>query len=334
MQTQINKQERATPGRSLPVFLSTPTTAQLNALTLTLDDLSVGSSIKPEWLAAGFESPITSFQNWGNSIYHGLATELTRRFSNGLQLKAAYTWSHAIDDSTADLFATILSPRRAQSFNDRQAERASSALDRRHRLTATWYYESQWLNGHSNWAMKNLAGNWILSGTYTAESPEMATVQSGLDANLNGDTAGDRAVINVAGLDGVGSPVTALTNSAGAIVGYLATNPNARYIAAAAGVYPNAGRNTIPMKGINNWDFTMVKKFTVLEGKTLQFTGTFYNLFNHPQFAPGAISSALASGTDAVSRAFLNPALPAFFDSTQYFDSHPRSITLGMRFQF
>ena len=70
--------------------------------------------------------------------------------------------------------------------------------------------------------MRNLVGNWIFSGTYTAESPQYATVQSGLDSNMNVDSAPDRAIVNPGGVDRTGSDVEALTNSAGQTVGYLA----------------------------------------------------------------------------------------------------------------
>ena len=59
----------------------------------------------------------------------------------------------------------------------------------------------------------------------------------------------------------LGSGVTALKNSAGATVAYLANNPNARYITAGIGALPNAGRNTILMPGINNFDLSLAKKF-------------------------------------------------------------------------
>ena len=44
-----------------------------------------------------------------------------------------------------------------------------------------------------------MVGNWNASGTYTYETPEYATVQSGIDSNLNNDSAGDRAIVNPAG---------------------------------------------------------------------------------------------------------------------------------------
>ena len=34
---------------------------------------------------------------------------------------------------------------------------------------------------------------------YTYESPQYATVQSGVDSNLNNDSAGDRAIVNPTG---------------------------------------------------------------------------------------------------------------------------------------
>ena len=122
-----------------------------------------------------------------------------------------------------------------------RAEWASSALDRRQRLTFTPIYDFKpFQNG--NWLMKNIVGNWNISGTYTFQSPEYATVQSGVDSNLNGDSAGDRAIINPAGAANVGSGVTAY-NAAGqvvaagnaGIVAYVANNPNARYIVAGVG---------------------------------------------------------------------------------------------------
>ena len=60
---------------------------------------------------------------------------MNKRYSHNFSYMAAYTWSHNFDDSTATNFSTILSPRRAQDFQNMRAEWASSALDRRHRFT-------------------------------------------------------------------------------------------------------------------------------------------------------------------------------------------------------
>ena len=60
-------------------------------------------------------------------------------------------------------------------------------------------------------------GNWNIAGTYTFQSPEYATVQSGVDSNLNNDTAGDRAIVNPAGAANTSSGVNGI-NAAGQVV--------------------------------------------------------------------------------------------------------------------
>ncbi len=55
--------------------------------------------------------------------------------------------------------------------------------------------------------MKNVVGNWQLAPIYTYESPEYGTVQSGVDTNVNGDAAGDRAIFNPFGIANTGTGV-------------------------------------------------------------------------------------------------------------------------------
>lgn len=336
-QSMANIQPVVTPNRTLPTFMQRPSQAELNGLSLTLDDLvadfNAGGFYVPRYLDAGFTNILFAFPNRGNSVYHGLATELTRRFSKGLLFKGAYTWSHNIDDSTADLFSTLLNPRRPQDFQDMRAERSSSALDRRHRFSFNWVYESQWLRNHSSWFLRNLIGNWVLSGTYIAESAQLATVQSGLDSNMNLDSAPDRALVNPAGTDRVGSDIEPLRNDLGQIVGYLALNPNARYIKAGRGVYPTGGRNTLPMRGINNWNLGFTKRFAITEHKAFEFRTDMYNAFNHPQYTPGSINTVVATSTSAT-RNHLIPGHELFNDPTRVFGSKPRSIQLVARFTF
>jgi hypothetical protein len=300
----------------------------------------------------GFTSTITWWPPIGNSFYHGFATQLTRRFSGGLYFVGAYTWSHNIDDSTATHFSTFLTPRREQDFLNLRNDKASSALDRRHRLTLSWDYQSQWLSNASSWFAKNVLGNWRFTGTYTYESPEFVTVQSGQDSNLNGDTAGDRVFFNPAGNRNRGSDITPLCKSSlpstlrctiststlaqvePYIVGYLANDPTAAYIKAGLGVYPNSGRNTLPTRPIDNFDMSFGKRFSVREGQTLEFRGDFSNIFNHPQYTPGYVSSVRKNDTYTTTRSFLIPGSPDFGRWDQIFNSNARSVQLAVRYTF
>ena len=335
VQQQIDKTNTpVTPDRTLPTYLSAPSQAALDSLTLTLAQLQAISPFTPAYAAAGFKSNITAFMPVGNSLYHGLATQVTRRFARGFQLIGSYTWSHNIDDSTASHFSTVLTPRREQDFGNLREDRASSALDRRQRLTASWLWETPWMKSSTNWVMKNVVGNWRFVGTYTAESGELATAQSLQDSNLNGDSAGDRTVINPTGNALLGSNVTALKNSAGATVAYLATNPNARYIRAGLGVFPNAGRNTLQMPGINNFDLSIGKKFNITEQKTIELRADAANAFNHPQFTPGFVNSVKLTTFNSGDRTYLGPQNSNFQAWNQTFGSSARSMQLALKFVF
>src|SRR5207244_2100634 len=135
VQERINKQPKVTQTDFLPTYLQAPSQATLDSLSMTLAKIQAKSSIVSQFLGAGFTNPIVEFSPIGNSTYHGMALQLNRRMSNGLQFITAYTWSHLIDDSTADFFTTRLTPRRPEDFTNLRRDRATSALDRRHRLT-------------------------------------------------------------------------------------------------------------------------------------------------------------------------------------------------------
>ncbi len=89
--------------------------------------------------------------------------------------------SHAIDDSTADVFSTYVTPRRPQDCANLQIEKSSSALDHRNRFTGAVVYYVASVQERSNWYMRNLVGNWDISPIYTYQTGTLATVQSGVD---------------------------------------------------------------------------------------------------------------------------------------------------------
>ncbi|RPJ56724.1 MAG: TonB-dependent receptor, partial [Acidobacteria bacterium] len=123
----------------------------------------------------GFNIPeALLLQNSGNSIYHGLQLNLTRRFWRGFQLNGAYTWSKSIDTSSADPGSTAGGGRpdvpnvgfvvQGNQF-DRGSNRAVSDFDRPHRFSLSFVYDvpvfgatSRWLNG------------WQISGFVQAQS--------------------------------------------------------------------------------------------------------------------------------------------------------------------
>jgi hypothetical protein len=52
----------------------------------------------PLYAPTGSQFQHTTYESIGSSIYHGLTTSLTKRYSSGLQFQVNYTWSKTIDD--------------------------------------------------------------------------------------------------------------------------------------------------------------------------------------------------------------------------------------------
>jgi hypothetical protein len=360
------------PGFNIPTYITPPSPAQVAALTTALgsNDAScntpggnplcpagVGDEVgtmlygyedtgtgpggfyDPNYLNAGFFSPITSFQPWGASTYHGLATQVQRRLSNGLMFQGAWTWSHLIDNSTADFHSTDISPRRPQDFRDLSAERANSILDHAHRITMAVIYDAPWFAHDSSWVKRNVLGNYEFAPVYTWESGQWGTVQSAVDSNMNADAAPDRAILNPSGQKGVGSDVTPITNNTACglppcIVGWQAVNPNAQYIVAGMGSIATSSRNTLQTPPINNFDVSAAKHFKIGERFRVDFMAQAFNLFNHPQFVTGFINDVASDGVTGAARNFFIPSNAVFDNARQNFSSNPRTMQLALKFSF
>ena len=214
VQNRINVVDVVTPNQFLPTYFAQPSPSTLDALPLTLADLEGQSHFNPAYTNAGFTNPIVAFEPWGDSIYHGLQTQLNRRFANGLQFQAAYTWSHAIDNSTADFFSTIVSPRRPQDFQDLAAERGNSLIDLVTALPFPRFTRSRF-SARAPVGWLGTCCHFQLAPVYTYKTGQWGTVQSAVDSNLNGDNAGDRVILNAGGVKGTGSGVTASRTAAG-----------------------------------------------------------------------------------------------------------------------
>ena len=348
LQDIMNLASVVTPATALPTYLQAPSQATLDALPNSLNNLLVlqNANIVPANFAnAGFSNAITAFVPRGQSAYNGLQAGLSRRFSHGLTFQSAYTWSHTIDNSTADFHTTDITPRRPQDFFNFGPEKANSALDRAQRFTLAIVYELPYFKGGS-WMMKNIVGNWTFSPVYTFETGEWVTVQSQQDANLNGDSAGDRAIFNPTGVRGTGtdvSPLTAVSGpNAGSVVAYVANNPTAQFIRAGLGALPNVGRNTLQTPGTNNFDLGIYKDLGITETMKFRFGAQFGNIINHPQFIPGS-NPGFGLGVNDVNgfssvgtgyKAFVTPGNANFNVPSAVFASNARTIALVAKFSF
>lgn len=354
VQDRINRQQKVSPSNFLPTDLTG--TQKTSSSTTSLATVNAAASnFEPRYEAAGFTGGnITSFQPFGQSNYNSLAASLIRRFRDGLQLDFAYTYSKTIDDATADVFSTVLTPRRPFDFQNVSKDYSRSALDRTHRLTLEATYDLPFFKGNSNWLLKNIVSNWLIAPVYTYQSPEYATVESLTDPSLAGGSGlTSRVVINPAGNRNLGSGVAptvnpALTPLCGTddngnpiavctknTVGYYALNPNAYYVSGGRGALANSGRNTLPGRPTNDVDATVIKRFNFTERYAFEFQAQAFNLLNHPQFVPGSINTVNSLGdTSGLTTSYLQASSGSFNRPDVTFSSNSRILQLGAKFVF
>ncbi len=215
-----------------------------------------------------------------NTVYHSLQTRYEHRFSRGLSLTAAYTWSHLIDDAGETINAGGC---QCQNPRNRGAtERGSSLLDQRHRMVIGYLYEIPFTKG-LNGVTGAILGGWQAGG--------ILTFSSGLPFNVlqSGDSENN---------DGIWERPNLVPGQSAAVSNQT---PNQWFNTAAFSravfMYGNSPRNPLVGPGINTWDLSASKSFKMprLETHSLLFRAEFFNAFNTPQFAnPGG---TLGNGT-------------------------------------
>jgi outer membrane receptor protein involved in Fe transport len=219
------------------------------------------------------EGAITVRNSAGDSIYHGGQFQLDRKFSHGLQLRAAYTYSKLLDNGS-DVFGptggnTINRNDFAQNPFCQSCDRGPSIFDLRNRFVATYIWDLPYQHNASNMGasiLKAITRDWTISGTTTAQTGFNGTVFTGKDTLGDGNAFNDRPVIAVPSK------------------GIFA---KARYAPAPAGTTANTiGRGTVRLPGFQNWDFSVQRAFKLpvrhFEGQSLTLRGEAYNGFNHP----------------------------------------------------
>jgi hypothetical protein len=313
------------PGNPFNAGLNTPT-GQCDQTTLQFTNLWLGVNngslppLFPDGNAAANNSAFlqaTLYKDIANSIYHALQLNITKRFSHGLAVQGAYTYSHAIDDGPDPLIPIdnniLFPPYPRDSFNLR-AERGNSEFDVTHRLVANYSWQVPLGQGKKHLekgAASHILGGWTVSG--------ISTFSSGLpyDIFTNVDTAHTGLVSRPDFTPGA-SP-SASTDPR------TQTGPSLAFFATPAfGSGGNLGRNHFRGPGINNSDAVLNKQVGIRERVKLDMRFEFYNLFNRVQF--NQPDNQIADG-------------PVFGHSTsEYvrpdFTTGARQIQLGMKISF
>jgi outer membrane receptor protein involved in Fe transport len=324
------------------------------AVTAPASTLAQFNNFDPAVLSGeGFLGSMTTFPPSGSGIYHAGSVDFMHRFAKGLYFRANYTFSKNIDNATNELFSSRVNPRRAQDGFDFPAERGRSALDLPQKFAVTWVYDFPDIRTENRF-LRGLTHGWEWNGTYLAQSGQPVTPLSGVDSNINGDSAGDRTVFNPAGVGLTGSVVFPVCNdgtggatravqpgdpacAAANTVGYLAADPTARFIQAGRGALATAGRNTVSSPGLNIWNMSLFKTMKFTERASLQFRFQTFDTFNHRNFSVGlptnngAIDGA--TNTNPLNSGYITVTSPLFLNKFD-FDGGSRTVELGLRFSW
>jgi hypothetical protein len=278
---------------------------------------------------------MTEFTPVGKSWYNGISFMLQRRFSDRFGFNGSYTLSRTEDYIENELFSSLMNPRRPENFFDVEAGEGLSGLHKAHKFVFSWQYE---LPAPSEGALRGVLGGWTLNGSFLFESGQALTIQVGRDQNGNFDAAGDRAWKNPAGAAKTGTDVNFVCSSGGRsfigasaaacggnanVVGYVAQDPNARYVRGHLGAGEGRGLEKTPRgeyigpAPIHVLNLSLYKNTPLGGGKNLRIGVQVLNLTNTPSFALGT-GGALQNETEpaTASPAFVIPGSPQFLDET------------------
>jgi len=199
-------------------------------------------------------------------------TSLNRRFSGGLLIKAAYTFSKAIDQAPYSDWTEF----RWNAPSVFYRNRARADHDIPHIFQFAAVYELPF-GSDKKWATTGtsaaILGGWQLNGIFAAYSGRPFTLTaSGASLNMPGNQqTPDQVKENVEIFHKVGSDGTWFDTSAFARVTDVR--------------FGNVGRNTMRGPGVVNLDASLFRTFKLTPGTDLQFRAEAFNVTNTPHFA-------------------------------------------------
>ena len=212
-----------------------------------------------------------------DSLYNALEFKADKRFSRGHAVLLSYAFGKSIDDGSASFGGGGNNSDNAQDSNNLRAERGRSAQDVKQNLVLSYTYELPFGRGKQFGSaapavVDQFIGGWQIAGITTFRSGFSQTPLVAQD-RCNCDSAGRMRANVVPG------------------VSWRLANPTpaqffniANFQLPAQFTFGNVGRGVVDTPGTNNFDFSLLKVFPLLEGHTLQFRGEFFDAFNHPLF--------------------------------------------------
>jgi hypothetical protein len=126
----------------------------------------IGQSIRP-FPQYDYIADDCCLENLGHSSYHAMVVSLERRFRNGFNLQASYTWSKILTDADSLIpfsYTSNNEREQAQYSSNLKGDKAVSVQDLRHQLSLSYLYQLPFGHGRKwldqNRALDLIAGGW------------------------------------------------------------------------------------------------------------------------------------------------------------------------------
>jgi Carboxypeptidase regulatory-like domain/TonB dependent receptor len=252
-----------------------------------------------------------------NSSYHSLQTSIEKRMSHSFTLLANYTYSKSLDDlpfgEGVSGFDTGYSTLPFNNPNRHNIDYGPSGFDHTHVFTGSYVWQTPSLKGAGS-LIHHLFGDYELGGIVSASSGRPITVLQGTE--LSGTGIGNDRGTFCAGNGAAGDPCQANSSpySSASCAGVAAkcvswltpsafepTKVSGANNAVIFGTFGNVGKNVLRLPKTVDWDMQLSKYFSFTERIKLQLRVEYFNIFNHPNFAPESTSTGAVNGTDQIS---------------------------------
>ncbi len=219
-----------------------------------------------------------------SAIYHSLQVRFQKRPSHYVSFEGNYTFSKAIDDSSAGANAFItdsLSSGNPQELDNLRAERSISANDATHRMVLATIVDlpvgrNRWIGRDMNRIVDVFVGGWSVSTILTFQTGTPIALISGGSLE-NGTQRPDVTCPQVS--SGISYHKAAATGASIFNLDCL-DSPGDQVAGNAPRYFSN-----LRSDGIHNVDVSLSKEFGIREGMKLQVRGEFFNFTNTPRFA-------------------------------------------------
>lgn len=241
--------------------------------------LPPGTTITPAGFIVGGRpvntvGAVNIFETTASSRYDALQLQLRGSLRRAFQYQLSYTFSR-VEDDVSDVFdlagaAALPQNSNQSSPNYLSGERAPANFDARHRFSYDLIYDFPEFREHSK-AFRLVFGGLQIASIGKFQTGQPFTVNSIFDVNLDGNLT-DR-----------------LNSTSGIIVTGDRSQPllltgNPATLRAAVGQDGSVARNSFRAGNVMQLDMSVIKRFTISEGKSLTFRMDIFNFIDRANY--------------------------------------------------